>query len=116
MKPRRHPCAFSPLTDFGEVGGHRLRGCQERSLLLVDGVQAMACTPTEYRIAALLLRSPGIPVPLARFPTRDRHTLARQVSRLRRAMQPLGIAIPCLPTYGYLLDTTSEDVVPSACD
>ena len=114
MKPRRHHAALSPLTDFGEVGGHRLQGSQERHLLLVDGVQAIACTPSEYRTAALLLRSPSIPVPLAQFPTRDRHALARQVSRLRRAMQPLGFSIRCLYTYGYLLDTSSEEREPSA--
>jgi len=84
------------------VSGHHLQGSEQPPLLLVDGTQIIACTPAEYRIAALLLHTPGKPVPLARFAHRSRHRLANQVSRLRRKVAPLGITIVSVKTYGYL--------------
>ena len=100
------------LTDFGMVNGHHLQGSEQPSLLLVDGTRIIACTPAEYRIAALLLHAPGKPVPLAQFAHRSRHRLANQVSRLRRKVAPLGITIVSVKTYGYLALLTPQAASP----
>lgn len=97
------------LTDFGIINGHRLRGDPENYLLIVDGAQAMSCTPSEYRIVARLLRSPNTPVPFAQLvddlylPDVDRRAIIRQVSTLRQKIAPLGVQIINIKTYGYMI-------------
>ncbi len=103
------------LTEFGVINGHRLHGDPEKHVLIVDGVQAITCTPLEYRIAAQLLRSPNTPVSFAQFvdslylPDVDRRAVIRVISTLRLKIALLGIQITNVKTYGYMITLAGEE-------
>lgn len=101
------PRTAQALTDFGMVGNYHLQGSDLTLMLLVDGVQVIACTPAEYCVAALLLHSFGVPVTFDRFPL-ARAALSHVVGRVRRKLAPLGLDIGCQLRYGYVLQQSEE--------
>jgi hypothetical protein len=103
----RRPQTAQALTDFGMVGKHHLQGSAFTLMLLVDGVQVIACTPAEYCVAEVLLRSPGVPVAFDRFPL-ARAALSHVVGRVRRKLAPLDLNIRCELRYGYVLQQSEE--------
>lgn len=107
MKPHP-PFAASVLTDFGMIGGHRWSGAAEVAALLVDETQVLACTPGEYTVAVRLLHSGDTPVPFDAFAL-SRVALTHAVSRLRRKLAPLGLAIQCELQHGYVLQRADKN-------
>jgi DNA-binding response OmpR family regulator len=103
------------LTDFGIINVHRLRGDPEKFTLIVDETQAISCTPTEYRTAARLFRSPKTPITFAQFkegvylPEVDHRAVIRAMSTLRQKLAPLGIQITNVKTYRYMITFTDKD-------
>lgn len=95
------------IVDIGTINGHRIQGIGERATLIVDGTQAILCTPLEYRLALLLLSSPGVPLKAARLMkvarVGDRRTLGDVLTSLRKKLAPLGLSIPSIFNYGYML-------------
>lgn len=95
---------------------HRIRISEASRLVLIDEV-ALVCSPGEYRLLVLFLRSPEQVIPFAQLLGEGYHphdqlahqNLRRQVSRIRARLWPCGLDIRCLLGRGYLLCSVSDD-------
>jgi DNA-binding response OmpR family regulator len=101
---------------------HQVWYNDQQHLLIVDGV-VIACTPSEYDVLLMLLRTTGEPVSFARLVYRDtqhplvlgpRHRLTQRISRLRARLWPLGLDILCLTGFGYMLLARSTEQAEGA--
>ncbi len=97
-----------PLLDIGTLNGHRIQALAERTTFIVDGAQAILCTPLEYQLALLLLRAaPEVPLSVAHLQavvSVDRRTLGDLTTALRRKLfHPLGLEVASIARYGYML-------------
>jgi hypothetical protein len=96
------------IVDIGTINGHRVQGITERATIIVDGRQAILCTPLEYQLALLVLRTTtGAPLAasfLLREMAVDRRSLGDLMTALRKKVcAPLGLTIVSIPRYGYIL-------------
>jgi hypothetical protein len=96
------------MVDLGMINGHRVQGITERATIIIDGKQAVLCTPLEYQLALRLLRSdPGGSLAashLLRELALDRRSLGDLMTAVRKKVAaPLGLSIASIPRYGYLL-------------
>lgn len=97
-----------PLLEIGTLNGHRIQALAERTTFIVDGTQAILCTPLEYQLALVLLQAaPEVPLPVAHLLTAvsvDRRTLGDLTTALRRKLfHPLGLDVASIARYGYML-------------
>ncbi|HZU66281.1 MAG TPA: hypothetical protein VFA09_03315 [Ktedonobacteraceae bacterium] len=101
---------------------HQVWYNDQQHLLIIDSV-VIDCTPSEYDVLLLLLRSAGEPVSFARLAYRDahrtlalgpRHRLSQRISRLRARLWPLGLDILCLTGFGYMLLTRTGEQAEGA--
>lgn len=116
-----------PLVEIGTIQGHHIQALAERTTFIVDGSQAILCTPMEYQLALHLLRTaPTVPLRddhLLAAISVDRRSLRDLVTALRRKLfRPLGLEVASVPRYGYLLlehvdsDHSRQEGNDLACD
>lgn len=106
-----------PLVEIGTIQGHHIQALAERTTFIVDGSQAILCTPMEYQLALHLLPvAPGVPLRddhLLAAISVDRRSLGDLVTALRHKLfHPLGLHVASVPRYGYML-LTQADPEPS---
>lgn len=106
------------------LAGHQIQHNKELHRIVIDQI-IVACTPTEYRVLALLLEHAEHCVPYARLcallpateeeqllETCDRQNrirLAHFMSNLRAKLWPLGLDIAAVINTGYLLVSQEQD-------
>jgi hypothetical protein len=96
------------VVDIGTINGHRVQGITARATIIVDGRQAILCSPLEYQLALLVLQTtPGVSLaasPLLSAMAVDRRSLGDLMTALRKKVcAPLGLTIVSIPRYGYML-------------
>lgn len=111
MKSRIHTRVFLEpvsLAEIGTIHGHHIQALAQRAIFIVDGRQAILCTPLEYQLALQLLRAaPSVPLRddhLLAAISVDRRSLRDLITALRQKLfRPLGLEVASVPRYGYLL-------------
>jgi hypothetical protein len=111
MRSRTRTHVFAqpvPLVEIGTIQGHYVQALAERSTFIVDGTQAILCTPLEYQLALQLLPA-TLYVPLRvshllAVVSVDRRSLGDLMTALRQKLfHPLGLEVASVPRYGYML-------------